>query len=314
MIVEDVVSHPRDIAAFAVKCTQCGLGVALIFVISVEGGSVRSPGLRMAIGADGRSVGFVSSGCLEADLITVARDAIGNTNVRKVSYGRGGPIDIVLPCGGRIDLLIVPVTCDHGAILRTIVQAERECGAISLSADGGIAWIVDDADASDADWLFTVRPKIKLLVIGSGHEALFLAGLSAAADMMVEVISPEEGTLAAASQLGLMATPMRGLSSSIELSIDPATAIALMFHDHEWEVRVLQQALVGPAFYIGALGSQRAHRRRVESLLMAGCKSEAIARIKAPVGLVQRLRDPNLLAVSVLAEVTAEFQARFNAF
>jgi len=59
---------------------------------------------------------------------------------------------------------------------------------------------------------------------------------------------------------------------------------------------------------------------RLDMLAQAGLEqgegglAEQAGRIKAPIGLVHRLRDPNLLAAAVIAEIAAAFQARFTAF
>ncbi len=310
-----MASHPRDIAAFAAQRAQAGEGVALIFVTAVEGGSVRAPGLRMAVDVAGDAAGFVSNGCVESDLVTIARAAIADNEVVPVAYGRGsGRIDVVLPCGGRIDLLVVPVSPAHHAALGALADQDRASGAIVLWRDGRFLWQVGEGGAAAGDWRFAVRPKIRLVVVGSGHEAVLLARLAVAADMAVELVSPDDATLVQAACNGVAARGIAGLSSTVDLAADPGTAIALMFHDHEWEQRILLDALAGPAFYVGALGSVRAHQRRTEALRAAGCPDAAMARLKAPIGLVPRLRDPHLLAVSVLAEIAAEFQARFTAF
>jgi len=44
----DMVSHPRAVARFVVECAEARIGAALVFVIAVDGGSMREPGLRMA--------------------------------------------------------------------------------------------------------------------------------------------------------------------------------------------------------------------------------------------------------------------------
>jgi len=72
----DMVSHPRDVARFVVECAEARIGVALVFVTAVEGGSMREPGLRMAASITGATAGYVSNGCVEADLVAQARKAI----------------------------------------------------------------------------------------------------------------------------------------------------------------------------------------------------------------------------------------------
>lgn len=310
-----LLSHPRDIASFVYNCLVNRAQVALVFVTSVEGGSVRAPGLRMAIAADGRTIGYVSNGCVEADLIATALKAISAQRAVAVAYGTGsGKIDIILPCGGRVDLLIVPVKHHHGPSLRAMIESDRTSGWLCLGTDSEIDWHLAAPTGTAASWMFDVHPKIRLLVFGAGTEALMLARLAEMADMEVEMQSPDEPTFMRAREMGLQVRALRGLSVGGDISADPGTAIALMFHDHEWEQRILIDALNSQAFYIGALGSHRAHLRRVEALAQYGATAEAIARIKAPIGLVHRLRDPNLLAVSAVAEIAQEFQKAFGSF
>ena len=310
-----LLSHPRDIASFVHDCLVNRTEVALVFVTSVEGGSVRAPGLRMAIAVDGRTTGFVSNGCVEADLIATARDAMALRSVVTTTYGRGsGKIDLALPCGGRIDVLIVPADPDHAGPLQAMIGSDRITGWLVLRDNGGIDWHASAPAVAAGQRTFAVHPKIRLIIFGAGAEALMLARLAAAADMQVEIQSPDELTIAVARDLGLYARALRGLSGSSNISADSGTAIALLFHDHEWEQQILVEALASRAFYIGALGSHRAHLRRMEALAAGGLPGETIARIKAPIGLVHQLRDPNLLAVSALAEIAQEFQKSFISF
>lgn len=315
MSSEFLLSHPQDIARFARDRLDNGDGVALVFVTAVEGGSVREPGLRMAIGESRDTIGYVSNGCVEADLIATALDVIAQQRPATTAYGRGsGKLDIVLPCGGRVELLIVPVGPAHRPALGGLIAADRRNGHLLVDPAGRLDWREAAFPADTAKWVFPVQPKIRLLLFGAGTETLVLARLATMADMRVELASPDSQTIERAAALGLTARALRGLSAPRELEADRGTAVALMFHDHEWEQRILIAALASPAFYVGALGSFRAHQRRAEALAASGIDAAQIARIKAPIGLVHRLRDPGLLAASVVAEIAAEFQQTFVAF
>lgn len=310
-----LLSHPRDIAKFALECLSVGVRVALGFVAATQGGSVRMPGLRMAITEHRNTMGYVSNGCIEADVVATACEAIECGQAVTVAYGRGsGKLDLVLPCGGRVELIIVPLTQDHQPALELMQASDRRSGKISLSADGKIAWQSGDVISPEVGWEFPIVPKIRLHVIGSGSEATYLARLASVADMDVQLHSPDPDTLLQGREWGLSARPLNGMSSQPELDIDEVTAVALMFHDHEWETLVLREIITGPAFYIGALGSHRAHQNRVSALIKAGCMQSHIDRICAPIGIVQKLRDPNLLAASVVAEIASEFQQRYGSF
>ena len=125
---------------------------------------------------------------------------------------------------------------------------------------------------------------------------------------------PDGATLDLARASGFPVRQFLGLSNTPLFEADALTAHALMFHDHEWEVKLLTEALRSEAFYVGALGSIRAQENRFQALLAAGLCKENVERLKAPIGLVPRLRDPHLLAISVVAEIAAEFQKQFGSF
>ena len=93
------------------------------------------------------------------------------------------------------------------------------------------------------------------------------------------------------------------------ISADPWTAVLLLFHDHEWEHRLLAWALHTSAFYIGCQGGAQARARRLESLRVNGWDDTALVRINSPVGLVPRARAPEVLALSILSEVVGAYEA-----
>ncbi|MCA0320374.1 MAG: XdhC family protein [Proteobacteria bacterium] len=88
------------------------------------------------------------------------------------------------------------------------------------------------------------------------------------------------------------------------LGVDRYTAFIALTHDPKIDDPALLHAFEKDCFYIGALGSRRTHAKRVERLTAAGASPEAVARIKAPVGLNIGAISPAEIAVSILAEVT----------
>jgi xanthine dehydrogenase accessory factor len=146
-------------------------------------------------------------------------------------------------------------------------------------------------------------PRTRLLLAGRGPDFETVARVAAAAEFEVAVLSPDEDSLNALADLG--GTRMTAPGAPPDLPIDPWTATVLMFHEHEWENALLARAAAAPGFYVGALGSVRTHRERVERLRAMGVPDADIARIKGPIGLIDRARDPGTLALSILAEVSA---------
>ena len=87
--------------------------------------------------------------------------------------------------------------------------------------------------------------------------------------------------------------------------LGPRDVVLVFTHDPKFDEPALLAALDTGAGYVGALGSRRTQKKRVERLREAGLDGEEIARVHAPCGLDLGARTPSETAVSVLAEVIA---------
>lgn len=265
-----------------------GRDAAIAIITGVEGPSYRRRGAGMVIAADGRAWGTLSSGCLEQDVIAHAKTALATGEAQDLRYGRGSPFfDIVLPCGGTLDIRVIPRP-DPATLSR--VRSELETRRPADLALGGI----------------TVRviPRPRVLIFGAGPETGIFAALARAAGYPVDLHSPDPETLAAAG----FGQVWNAGAWPEAAPIDPFTAIALFFHDHDREIPLLQRALASPAFYIGAQGSLRAHRAREAALLALGAAPDQNARLASPFGLIPSTRDARTLAISVLADIAGRAQ------
>ena len=65
--------HAYDILKFVFNETN---PCALVCVKSVNGGSMRSVGSLMAVCCDGSFVGYISNGCVDADIISQSKISI----------------------------------------------------------------------------------------------------------------------------------------------------------------------------------------------------------------------------------------------
>ncbi|CAN5696600.1 XdhC/CoxI family protein [soil metagenome] len=90
-----------------------------------------------------------------------------------------------------------------------------------------------------------------------------------------------------------------------QLTITPATAIAILSHDPKFDEPALLGALKTDARYIGAVGSRKTNADRRERLQKAGVSDEQIARIHGPIGLNIGGSTPEEMAISILAEMIA---------
>ena len=68
----------------------------------------------------------------------------------------------------------------------------------------------------------------------------------------------------------------------------------------------LMEALKTDAFYVGAMGSERTSAARRERLPELGLSQEEIEPLHAPIGFQIESKTPAEIAISIMAEVTAE--------
>jgi len=284
-----------DILAFAIESKEAGLQVALCTLVDIRGGSSRALGAHMVVAEDGRYCGYVSGGCTEAAIAAEALETIRSGHDRFFMLGEGSRVfDIVFPCGGGITVAIHIVK--NIEPLRSIISlVDRRQSAwlhyvprheqLSVTTEHcRTGW---DGDA----FVTCYRPSVRVILSGHTLEVETAASVAKAAGYDV-IFFDDAASL----------PPDRAL-------IDPHSAVALLQHDLDREMPVLEAALAASPFYIGALGSSRTHQKRVEQLLQGGHSAEVIARIKAPIGIFDGARDAQSLALSVIADIAATRQS-----
>ncbi|MGI5429636.1 XdhC family protein [Streptomyces sp. CA-179760] len=89
-------------------------------------------------------------------------------------------------------------------------------------------------------------------------------------------------------------------------SVDSRTAICVLTHDVKFDIPLLTRALTLPVAYVGAMGSRRTHRERLQLLRTAGVSEKHLARLRSPIGLDLGARTPEETAVSITAEIIAQ--------
>lgn len=307
--------HALDVLKAATLMSERGETVALAILTATEGGAVRSLGAMMAISSAGESVGYLSGGCIDADVKLHALNSIDTGQVQSLRYGSGSQFtDIQLPCGGAIEVLICPNTAP--ATLRMAVQtlAKRKPVTLSIAADGqfSLSCNAHMKTAWQGETFFShYEPKLQIRIAGRGADCLALARIGQASGLPITLqMAAENDPAAHKSAQSINVETLTTPGALTDQRDDKWTAFVLMFHDPHWEAPLLKQALAGDAFYIGAVGSRKTHARRVDALLDLGCSETEITRIHAPIGLVRAMRDASMLAISALAEVVAAFHAR----
>jgi xanthine dehydrogenase accessory factor len=157
-------------------------------------------------------------------------------------------------------------------------------------------------------------PPPKLILIGAVHLAIPLVTFGKTLGFHTVVVdarsafaTPER--FGHADQL-IIQWPADALPA---IGIDEATCIAVLTHDEKIDIPALAIAARSPARYIGALGSQKTHARRLPALRELGLTDTQIARIHAPIGLAIGARRPEEIAVAIIAQIVAVVNGTQNA-
>lgn len=301
--------------------------VVLATVASTWGSAPVPVGGQMVIAPQDRFHGSVSGGCVEADVIAEAADALESGAVKLLEFGvseetawRAG-----LPCGGKIEVLLEPLEKTRDAsILESIAAARRERRPIAVVTNlaTGARNIATGMDASPEAaaylesgesrlietpegrlFVHALTPPVRILIAGATHVGQILGGLARQVGYDVAVIDPR-GAFASAERFGatelVAGWPEPSLAA---VGIDARTAVVAVTHASHIDDEALTAALRSPCLYIGALGSKRTHATRIERLKGAGFSDVDLARIHAPIGLAIGAKGPAEIAVSILAEI-----------
>ncbi|QXX76469.1 XdhC family protein [Methylovirgula sp. HY1] len=159
-------------------------------------------------------------------------------------------------------------------------------------------------------FLLVQVPRRHLIVLGAVHISQALAPMAKLADLDMRVIDPRSA----------FATPERfpGVEVIAEwpqevlprIGLDRFTALAVLTHDPRIDDPALAAALAAGCFYIGALGSQKTHAKRLERLRAAGFADSELQNIHAPIGLDIGAVSPAEIAVAILGEIIAALRRK----
>lgn len=293
--------------------------VWLCTVLNTYGSSPRAPGALMVATAGGHLCGSLSGGCVEEDFLQ--RIAAGEYQQASqiVRYGEGGLTpNITLPCGGSLDVLIEYLPSSQGNVdylqrmgmalaghyaLTKSLTLPAACDHLELTNYHNATQVMRNDDCIT---LHLAAPP-RLLIAGLSSVALYCADFACALGFEVVVCECREDVLE---------NFLPSLKADIRLekqfpakyleqkSCHANTAIVALTHDPRMDDLTLMEAVNTPAFYIGAMGSQRNSARRRERLqTIADFTADDFSRLHAPVGLPIGSKTPAEIALAVMADI-----------
>jgi len=287
----------------------------LCTIVQTWGSSPRPVGSWLAVSETGLWSGSVSGGCLEEDLLRRTA-AEGPVESILIDYGitDGDRDRFQLPCGGRIRLLVEPLSSsDSLHHVESLAGALAERQPVSRQVVvGGEKHLVRANEQSrnrvsfdGQTMVHTLQPECRLLLIGAGEVARHVAEFAAAAEFTVTLCEPRD-TFADGWQYPHIPLSRRLPDDLIaEAYGDHWCGILALAHDPRIDDMGLLAALQSPAFYIGAMGSRKTSEARRARLADLGLDESALSRLRAPIGVNIPSKTPAEIAISIVADVIA---------
>ncbi len=300
---------------------------ALALISGTKGSSPQRIGAKALFFADGKIVGTLGGGCLEAEVHVRAKKALqtGQAATFEMVLDHDFGWDDGLICGGSVTGLILPRSAEAAELWRKLASVTEPL-RWGVKTDFSIALVAESSDESPAtsdenalspvschsspvavsDWLYqeTVSPPSDLWIAGSGHVAQAVAPLALQLNFAVTVfddrpelanhqVFPPETKLCVGGWHELLKIP---------LPKSPAFGLVVT-RGHQHDALVLSEWIRLPFVFLGMIGSRRKARIMRENFVKQQiATAEQFARVACPVGLEINAVSTQEIAVSVMAQ------------
>ncbi len=285
----------------------------LCTIVKTVGASPRPLGSLMGVSQQGELIGSLSGGCIEDDLLERVRAGeLASDKVLVHPYGVTAEENerLGLPCGGRLEVLVEPLSEDHRGPIAEIVEAlqNRRCVRRQVNLASGIwqlfplprieSLLLDDRLLSQ-----DFGPRLHLLLVGANELARCISELATAMDFAVTVCDPRRDRIDQFPVAGVDTVCAMPDDVVRERANDAHSLVITLTHDPRIDDMALMEALQSEACYVGALGSERTSAKRRERLLQLDLSEAEIGRLHAPVGLPIGSKSAMEIAVAIMAEL-----------
>ena len=319
LVVLYMIHELKDIIRSAKIAQSKGIKTVLASVVSLDGSSYRRPGVRMSVQENGKMIGAVSGGCVEKEILRQAQHVFKTNSSILMEYdGR-----YRLGCEGILYILIEPFHLSN-----TFFDAfEKQCFSrksflinsyfskeTTERAQGSTCFHFGDQELSVSKLkpekklnLFsqTIKPGLKLIIIGCEHDAVQLCKYGSATGWEVEIVAPidELKTIddfpGAANYYGIHEKEFS------TISIDSQTAVVIMSHSYVRDLKYLSELLGKDVNYIGLLGPSKRREKLLNDLIEKNdlISEDFFDKIYGPAGINIGAETPQEIAISILGEI-----------
>jgi len=290
----------------------------LALISGTKGSSPQRIGAKALFFPDGKIVGTLGGGCLEAEVHSRA--------IKAMKSGQAATFDMVLDhnfgwddgliCGGSVSGLILPRAAEAAELWRKLATVT---GPIrwGVKKDFSIAFAPHPAlSPSDGervaegrergDWLYTetVSPPSDLWIAGSGHVAQAVAPLALQLDFAVTVFDDRPELANSRFFPPEVQLQVGGWHELLKVPLPKSPVFGLIVtRGHQHDALVLSEWIHHPFVFLGMIGSRRKARIMREQFLKQNiATAEQFDKIACPVGVDIKAVSTHEIAVSAMAQ------------
>ena len=313
----------KEIINQAVINQQKGLKNVLASVVYLEGSSYRKPGVRMLISEDLNSVGAVSGGCVEKEIIHRANTVFKDNQPKIITYdGR-----YRLGCEGILYILIEPFSISDD-FLKSFFNSNSKREALKIDSSftkedeafgnfGSVVTFENQQQFTFSDSfnhqqkndvaIFTqiLKPAFKLIIIGGEHDAVKLCKIAANLGWEINVITSAKDSKELKDFPGANSVVGDSPETIQFKDIEENCAIVIMNHSYVQDLKYVVKLAEYKPKYIGIIGSPKKRERLFNELFefVPETTEEFLDCIYSPAGLHIGAKTPEEIAVSIIAEI-----------
>lgn len=325
-----MIHELKEIIGQAVINQQKGLKNVLASVVHLDGSSYRKPGVRMLIGEDLSTIGAVSGGCVEKEIIHRASSVFADGKPKIITYdGR-----YRLGCEGILYILIEPFFIENTFLKRfSEVIQQRETlkidsffqkddeifgnfgSQITFSNHETVAFSQDfSVDETTELNLFSqvLVPAFKLLIIGGEHDAVKLCKIASNLGWEIDVITSAKDPKQLADFPGANSVIGESPETIQFTDLKDNTAIVIMNHSYVQDLKYVVKLANFQPTYIGILGAPKKGERLFNELFefVPEVSVAFLNCIYTPAGLHIGAQTPEEIAISIIAEILTIFREK----
>jgi xanthine/CO dehydrogenase XdhC/CoxF family maturation factor len=294
-------------------------------VVAVNGSSYRGAGARMLVIENNHTVGAISGGCVEKEVVRQAQSVL-KTGVPKLMTYDGR---FRLGCEGTLYVLIELFSLEDSAVhgiemclrnredffintyFNLDVKMPQGGSMLKFKKDEGILFSKLDIELHDgfkgAVFKENIKPCFRLLIVGEEHDAVSLCKQASQLGWEVCVIASPDSNKQIKDFEGASMLLYKSSNEELVSNIDKQTAVVLMNHNYAKDLMYLKALKNEQPCYIGLLGPSKRKEQMLSSFIEYHfeVEDEFLDCVYGPAGLDIGAETPEEIAISIISEIIA---------